>query len=97
MPTDHELPTRDARHCPRCAALGILPLAQPHEQDGGIVNPVMLCPVCEVEFTATGMTYRGFAVPRDISGMSREERRAWARRMVDAALGELPSDRLPEQ
>jgi len=94
---DREQPRRDARNCPTCGAMGILPLAQPHELGGGIVNPVMLCPVCEVEFTATGMTYHAMAVPRDISGMSREERLAWARRMVDAALGELTSDRLPEE
>jgi len=91
MPTDHEQPRRDARNCPRCGALGILPLAQPHEPDRGIVDPTMLCPVCEVEFTATGMTYHPIAVPRDIEGMSHEELRKWARTFVDAALDKPPA------
>lgn len=54
----------DARHCPRCGALGILPLGQRRQSDGSIVDPVMLCPMCEVEFPATGMRYRTFVAPK---------------------------------
>jgi hypothetical protein len=42
----NDLPRRDARHCPRCGAMGILPLAQP-------------TPVCEEECRATGMRWLG--------------------------------------
>ncbi len=49
----------DARHCPRCGASGILPLAQPREPDGTIKNPLMICPVCDDAFRATGMTWLG--------------------------------------
>lgn len=34
----------DGRHCPKCDAMGILPLELPHDYDGHIVDPVMLCP-----------------------------------------------------
>jgi hypothetical protein len=61
-------PRRDKRRCPKCAAIGILPLDQPHGENGEIEDPVMLCPVCETEFTATGMTWLGaFSCPDDWS------------------------------
>jgi hypothetical protein len=47
------------RHCPTCGALGILPLDQPRGEHGEIVDPIMLCPVCEVEYRATGVTWLG--------------------------------------
>jgi len=50
---------RDARHCPRCGAMGILPLDQPAEVNGEIEDPVMICPLCEEEFRATGMRWLG--------------------------------------
>jgi len=46
----------NARHCPTCGTLGILPLDQAHDERGRIIDPMMLCPRCEVEFRATGMT-----------------------------------------
>jgi hypothetical protein len=54
----NDLPRRDARHCPRCGAMGILPLAQP-TPDGQIQDPVMICPICEEECRATGMRWLG--------------------------------------
>jgi hypothetical protein len=53
---------RDARRCPQCGARGILPLHQDPGEDaipGTIENPVMICPVCDEEFRATGMTWMG--------------------------------------
>lgn len=52
---------RDTRHCPSCGACGILPLDQPHDDRDVIVNPVMICPVCDVEFRADGMKWLGSA------------------------------------
>jgi hypothetical protein len=45
---------RDARHCPRCGAMGILPLDQPAGVHGEIESPVMICPVCDEKVTAGG-------------------------------------------
>src|SRR5580704_3576295 len=50
---------RDARHCPQCGAMGILPLAQPVGDRGEIQDPVMICSVCKDEFRATGMKWLG--------------------------------------
>ena len=53
---------RDARDCPQCGARGILPLHQDRQDDalpGTIENPVMICPVCDEKFRATGMTWMG--------------------------------------
>jgi hypothetical protein len=50
---------RDARHCPRCGAMGILPLDQPAGDHGQIEDPAMICPVCNDEFRATGMRWLG--------------------------------------
>lgn len=63
---------RDARHCPRCDARGILPLDQPQGAQGEIADPVMLCPVCEEEFRATGMKWLG-AVRVDTSESEEEQ------------------------
>jgi len=49
----------DARRCPTCGARGILPLNQPRDERGRIVDPIMLCPSCEVEFRAVGVTWLG--------------------------------------
>ena len=58
---------RDARHCPRCGAMGILPLGQPAGGHGQIEDPVMICPVCEEEFSATGMRWLGAFNVSDVS------------------------------
>jgi hypothetical protein len=51
---------RSARRCPDCKALGILPLAQPHTPDGGIQDPLLICPVCDNrEFRAIGVKWLG--------------------------------------
>ena len=49
----------DARICPTCWMRGILPVAQPSTPDGRIEGPVMVCPRCDVEFHATGLTLLG--------------------------------------
>ena len=63
---------RDARHCPRCGTMGILPLDQPHGGHGEIADPVMLCPVCEKEFRAIGVRWLG-AVRVDTSQSEEEQ------------------------
>jgi hypothetical protein len=72
---------------PTCGALGIVPLGQPREPNGAIQDPVMLCPVCEVEFRATGMRYLVARPPGRFGPLSDEEAEAWARAFVDALLG----------
>ena len=74
-----------ARHCPHCGALGILPLDQPHDERGWIVDPVMLCPICEVEFRATGVTWLGASRPP--VNDTEDKLNAWAEAFVDALLG----------
>lgn len=61
--TDQHARRPDARHCPDCGARGILPLEQPHTADGGIQDPVMICPICETEFRATGSKWLGAIKP----------------------------------
>ncbi len=61
--TDQRPERRDARCCPDCGARGILPLAQPRTRDGSINNPLMICPVCEVEFRADGARWLGVFPP----------------------------------
>jgi hypothetical protein len=80
-------PRRDARHCPTCRTLGILPLDQPREANGAIQDPLMLCPECEVKFTATGMRYLVARPPEEAGSLSEEGVDAWARSFVDAVLG----------
>lgn len=48
----------DARNCPTCGARGIL-LYQPSDERDRIANPAMLCPNCQTEFRATGVTWLG--------------------------------------
>lgn len=60
----------DARDCPQCGARGVLPLHQdPGERalPGTIENPVMICPICQQEFTATAMTWLGAVSLADLS------------------------------
>ena len=68
----------DARHCPRCDAHGILPLDQPRNEGGAIVDPVMICPVCRDEFRAEGVTWLGAVPPPNIAEASNEELEEWA-------------------
>ncbi len=72
MPSTDE-PRRDARHCPTCGALGIVPLDQPRKANGAIQDPVMICPVCEVEFRAAGMRYLAARPPEGFVELSEEE------------------------
>jgi hypothetical protein len=90
--TNTEPERQDSRSCPGCGAMGILSLDQPREEGGRIVEPVMLCPVCDDEFTATGMTWMG-AVPVDaIDEMSDEEFEALVDRIAEGLAGEFPGD-----
>jgi|HubBroStandDraft_1064217.scaffolds.fasta_scaffold523104_1 hypothetical protein len=75
---------RDARHCPRCGAMGILPLDQPGGAHGEIQDPVMICPVCDEEFTAEGMSWFGAF---NVADMTDEEIHEWAERLSDAIWG----------
>jgi phage terminase large subunit GpA-like protein len=76
---------RDARHCPRCGAMGILPLEQLSGDHGEIQDPVMICPGCNEEFRATGMRWLGVF---NVAEMTDEEIDAWAAHFVDAVLGD---------
>jgi len=83
----------DPRHCPRCGALGILPLDQPRGPSGEIRDPTMVCPVCDQEFTATDWTWLGATRP-PVDG-TEEELEAWVDAFVDriiAAEGSDPTD-----
>ena len=79
--TDERPEHRDARCCPDCGARGILPLEQPHTPDGGIQDPVMICPVCETEFRAAGVTWLGAFRPPDAT-LPAEEQDAEVREIV---------------
>ncbi len=68
-----KLAQRDARHCPRCGARGILPLDQTHGDHGEIVDPFMICPVCEEEFRAKGVTWLGAFSPPNVADMTDDE------------------------
>jgi hypothetical protein len=82
----------DPRRCAQCGAVGILSLTQPRDEGGRIVEPAMLCPVCDEEFTATGMTWMG-AVPVDaIDELSDEEFEALVDRVAEGLAGEFPGD-----
>src|SRR5579872_3501246 len=81
---------RDARHCPRCGARGILPLDQPRGDRGQIENPVMLCPVCREEFRAAGMTWLGAFRPSVVGsdGLTDEQIEEMAEAMANVLLEE---------
>jgi len=76
----HEPERRDALHCPRCGAKGILPLDQPPNEHGGIVDSVMICPKCNHEFRATGVTWLGAF---DVADMTDEGIEELATALVD--------------
>jgi hypothetical protein len=68
--SEYTVDRRDARGCPQCGVRGILPLHQePGEgaTPGTIENPVMICPVCDAEFRATGMTGMGAVSVSDMT------------------------------
>ena len=69
---------QDARCCPKCGCRGILPLDQPHDERGRIKDPVMICPVCEDEFRATGVTWLGAFKPPDQAAATDEKSLRWA-------------------
>jgi hypothetical protein len=83
----------DARYCPVCGATGILPLDQPNE-DGTTADPVMLCPVCEKEFRADGMTWLGaVGVPGHVDpavGLTDEQIHQMTEAMATLLWRELP-------
>lgn len=81
--TDQVPERRSARHCPDCGALGILPLAQRHTPDGGIQDPVLICPVCSTEFWAVGVKWLGaLKPPSDWASLPRSEQKAAAEEMA---------------
>lgn len=56
--------------------VGILPLRQDPGEDavpGTIENPVMICPVCDVEYGATDMTWMGTVSVSDLTDDEIEE------------------------
>lgn len=71
--TTNDPTSPDPRRCPRCGAMGILPLDQPHSEHGEIVGPVMLCPICEEEFRADGTTWLGAVELADMADQEIEE------------------------
>ena len=72
--------------CPDCGARGILPLAQQRTPDGGIQDPVMICPVCEVEFRAVGVKWLGAFGPPDPTATAEAQEEAFRQdRRLDAA------------
>ena len=73
-----------ARHCPRCGAMGILPLDQPRGPTGAIKDPVMICPICEDEFRATGATWLGAFRPPDLAKSTENGTRQWAKDVAKA-------------
>jgi len=50
---------RDAPSLPPVWSHGDTPLDQPAGDGGEIQDPMMICPICEEEFRATGMTWLG--------------------------------------
>ena len=82
---------RDARHCPRCGAMGILPLDQPTGDHGQIEDPLMICPVCEDEFRATGMEWVGAF---NVADMADEEIHKMAEQINNVWFPEDSDDRL---
>jgi hypothetical protein len=85
---------RDARDCPQCRARGILPLDQATGEDaipGTNENPVMMCPMCQQEFRATGMTWLG---AWDVVDMTDEELHEFAA-ALNHQLGEMAQRMLP--
>ena len=68
----------DARSCPKCGCRGILPLDQPRDERGRIKDPVMICPVCEDEFRATGVIWLGAFKPPDQAAATDDKTRQWA-------------------
>jgi hypothetical protein len=83
---------RDARHCPQCGAMGILPLGQPAGDHGEIQDPVMICPICDDEFRATGMRWLGAFSPPNLADITDDELDAWADQFVEAVLGGAVQD-----
>jgi hypothetical protein len=73
-----------ARHCPRCGAMGILPLDQPRGPTGAIKDPVMICPICADEFRATGAAWLGAFRPPDLAKSTENGTRQWAKDVATA-------------
>jgi hypothetical protein len=71
--------------------MGILPLDQPDGEHGQIEDPVMICPVCEEEFRATGMKWLGAF---DVAKLTDEEIHKMAEQIVDTWFPEHSGDRL---
>jgi hypothetical protein len=61
--------------------MGILPLDQPSSERDQIQDPVMICPICEDEFRATGMRWLGAF---DVGDMSDEQLDMLADTVFDA-------------
>ncbi len=78
--------TPNARQCPTCGALGIVRLPAEFGDRGRLVDPTMVCPLCEREFTAAGMTYQSFGRPPIDEGDEALE--AWCEAAIDHWLGQ---------
>ena len=89
---DSEPRWNDTRRCPRCRAMGILSLAQPRDEGGRIAEPAMLCPVCDEEFMATGMTWMGAVPVQAIDEMSDDEFETLVSQVANDWVGDLPGD-----
>jgi hypothetical protein len=59
--------------------MGILPLDQPRGPTGAIKDLVMICPMCEDEFRATGATWLGAFRPPDLAKSIEDGTRQWAK------------------
>jgi len=83
---------RDARCCPDCGARGILPLDQPHTPEGGIEDPIMICPICETEFRAVGATWLGAIRPPQDWETQAEEAKSEAAQRIAEIWSDHPGD-----
>jgi hypothetical protein len=57
---------------------------QPHDDRGRIADPVMVCPVCQGEFRATGMEWLGAVRVGECADASEEEIDAWTDAFVNS-------------
>lgn len=90
--TEQQPASSDTRHCPSCGCRGILPLAQQREPGGVFQDPLLLCPVCEIEFVAAGWKAGFVKPPPDWPSLSDDEKDEAAEMMA----AQLYPDGFPE-